>query len=160
VRSDNDMDDIYNPWYGFDHWDETLMIGAGTPNQTVCNGDSGGPLLVNADGSTSWVELGVESFTTTACNQAAGYGELAGPLLAWLATQVPSITIGWGPCPTSTGAAGRTVVQYVPWGLSYANGHDGTYDWQIRCDSLTPPPLPPPPAPPRCPGRPSHCQQP
>ena len=151
VRSDSDMDDLYNPWYWFDHWDETLMIGGGTTTQTVCFGDSGGSLLTDADGSWHWVELGVASFTNTdrPCAEPGAFAELAGPQLAWLATQVPSIMDGWGPCHTATGAVGRTVTHYVPWALSYAQGHDGPYDWQIRCDSLTPAPPPTPAADPR-----------
>src|SRR5262245_33286429 len=114
LRSDGDMDDVYNWVVGFDHWDETLMISAGFTNHTVCNGDSGGPLTVNRNGRI--VQVGVASFGDTwwaNCDEPGGYVELDGPQLAWLASVVPSIMTRRGPCTTSTGAAGDPYVPFA-----------------------------------------------
>ena len=65
LRSDSYMDDIYNPWLGADHWVESSHIGAGSSTKTICNGDSGGPLLVDkdpADATWSWIQVGIASF--------------------------------------------------------------------------------------------------
>jgi hypothetical protein len=143
LRSDDDMDDIYNAWIGFDHWDSTLMIGAGFTNHTVCVGDSGGPLTVVHNGRV--VQVGVASFVPTiflwgdpTCDEPGGYMELGGPQLAWLATKVPSIMAGWGPCTTSTGAPGDP---YAIYGTNYSGGvkTDGPYRWALGCQSSTPP---------------------
>jgi hypothetical protein len=154
TRSDSDMGGILSHWIG------NLMIGAGTNTQTTCNADSGGPLLTDANGygngSWHWVELGVTSFGATDCNRPGAFTELAGAQLAWLASVVPSIMNGWGTCHTSTGAVGQAFAQYVPWALTYAHGHDGPYDWQILCNSLTPTPPKPHQEPP-CQGDPRNC---
>src|SRR6266508_2216812 len=131
------MDDIFNPWYGFDNWHEQLMIGAGNTYQTVCSGDSGGPLVVSRDGRT--VQVGVASFTQEdddACAGAAGFAELAGPQLAWVASQVPSIMDRWGGCTTPTGAPGDPEVAYG----SFVPGFqwDGPIAWRLWCEG--PPP--------------------
>lgn len=83
LRSDDYMDDIFNPWYWFDHWTSRLMIGAGSTNQTVCMGDSGGPLVVYSSGHP--VQVGVASFVHDEdnCSGAAGFAELSGAQLAW-----------------------------------------------------------------------------
>ncbi len=142
------------------HWIGELMIGAGTNTQTTCNGDSGGPLLTDANGygngSWHWVELAVTSAGVENCNRPGTFDELAGPQLAWLATIIPSIMNGWGTCHTATGAVGQAFAQYVPWDLTFAQGHDGPYDWQILCNSLTPTPPPDRPPPP-CQGDPRNC---
>jgi hypothetical protein len=45
IRSDSYMSDIFDPWFGFDHWDEPHMIGAGSSAVTLCLGDAGSPLV-------------------------------------------------------------------------------------------------------------------
>ena len=150
VRSDSDMDDIFNSWI------DDLMIGGGTNTQTTCEGDSGGPLLTDADGTWRWVQLGVTTGGDPDCDKPGVFTQLTGPQLAWIASEVPTIMNGWGTCHTSTGAVGQAFAQYVPWALTYAQGHDGPYDWQILCNSLTPTP-PKPRQPPPCQGDPRNC---
>jgi secreted trypsin-like serine protease len=121
------MDDIYNAWYWFDHWNERLMIGAGWTNHTVCRGDSGGPLTVDRNGVT--VLVGVVSFGDAhwyngvpSCDQPGAYAELSGAQLAWVATTVPGVAARWGACearrsgslgPRSVGGTlGRWVATY------------------------------------------------
>ena len=78
------------------------MIGAGAAGDTTCNGDSGGPLVVSRNGVP--VEVGVVDFGDQACDMAAGFEKLSGPQLAWVASQVPAVTAGWGSCPYDGGA--------------------------------------------------------
>jgi hypothetical protein len=132
LRSDDYMDDIFNPWYGFDDWHEPLMIGAGSTNQTVCHGDSGSPLVVGRYGTI--VQVGVASFIQDEddCHGAAGFAELSGPQLAWIATHVPSIMSRWGGCVSPSGAPGQSAVAYgtfVP-GFKW----DGPFPWNIWCE--------------------------
>lgn len=134
--SDDSMDSEFNPWLVDDNWVEPLMIGAGSSPTTVCRGDSGGPLVVHPNGGVA-VQVGVASFMYTStldsgCDSPAGFAELSGPQLAWLATQVPSITSGWGICTASDGYAGTPLVHYSTTG--YADDQrDGPYWWQISC---------------------------
>jgi hypothetical protein len=84
--------------------------------------------------------------------------ELDGPQLAWLASVVPSIMAGWGPCTTSTGAPGEPYALYG----QYASGNrDGPYAWVLGCLGATPPPPPPDdptgPIEPICTRKPSLC---
>ena len=157
VRSDSYMDDVYNEWYWWDYWNESLMIGGGSSNATACNGDSGGPLLVDRDGvwdgNPDWIQVGVASFNsrgvwfTDGCDEPAAFTELSGAQLAWIAQQAPSIAAGWGTCYDSGGRVGRSAARYVGWFLP--TGHqDGPYYWEIRCDHVSPNPPPPPPPPP------------
>jgi hypothetical protein len=136
LRSDDYMDDIFNPWWGFDHWHEELMIGAGATNQTVCFGDSGSPLVVHRNGTV--VQVGVASFIQDEddCHGAAGFAEIGGPQLAWIATQVPSVMDRWGMCISPTGAPGHPAAAYG----SYPPGYhwDGPVPWNIWCEA--PPP--------------------
>jgi hypothetical protein len=142
LRSDDYMDDIFNPWYGFDHWDSQLMMGAGSDRQTLCFGDSGGPLVV---GRTTGhvVQVGVASFVhapwwpwSDPCDTAAGFAELAGPQLAWVASHVPSIVDAWGPCTAAYGVPGHSAASYGGWvpGAQV----DGSKYWRIWCEA--PPP--------------------
>ena len=113
LRSDGDMDDFYNHTLGLDYWQNTLMIGAGFTNKTICHGDSGGPLTVNRNGRI--IQVGVASFTDTSgthCDAPGAFMELDGPQLAWIASVVPSIMAGWGPCTTSTGEPGDPYALY------------------------------------------------
>jgi hypothetical protein len=133
LRSDSYMDDIFNPWYWFDDWLEPLMIGAGSDDQSVCHGDSGSPLVVNHNGRT--VQVGVASFIQDGdtCRGAAGFAEVAGPQLAWIASQVPSVMDRWGGCVSPTGAPGRPSAAYgtfVP-GFKW----DGPFPWHIWCEA-------------------------
>jgi hypothetical protein len=132
LRSDDYMDDIFNPWYWFDHWHEDLMIGAGSTNQTVCHGDSGGPLVVDRNGAI--VPVGVASFIQDgdSCHGAAGFAELSGPQLAWIASQVPSVMSRWGSCVSPSGAPGQPAVAY---GTFVPGFHwDGPFPWRIWCE--------------------------
>ena len=49
LRTDGDMDGFYNRYWWPDDWHNTLMIGAGFTNHTICHGDSGGPLTVQPE---------------------------------------------------------------------------------------------------------------
>ena len=142
LRSDGDMDDIYNPWYWFDNWKGTLMIGAGFTNHTICTGDSGGPLTVHRNGGI--IQVGVASFGPetwltgeATCDQPYGYMELDGPQLAWIASVVPSIMARWGSCTTSTGEPGDP---YALYGNYSGVNRDGPYGWSLGCQGSTPPP--------------------
>jgi hypothetical protein len=124
--------DSYMASLGFS-WINALMIGAGSPQQTTCYGDSGGPLVVTRNSLP--VEVGVVSFGNKDCTNAAGFSELSGPQLAWVASSVPSITSGWGACTASDGNPGRTVVYYGP--TNYAGtATDGPNYWSIACQII------------------------
>jgi hypothetical protein len=138
LRSDGDMDDVYNRVLGFDHWHETLMIGAGFTDHTICHGDSGGPLTVNRNGRI--IQVGVAGMIETwphHCAEPGAFMELDGPQLAWVASVVPSIMAGWGPCTTSTGAPGDP---YAVYGNYSGVNRDGPYGWVLGCQGSTPPP--------------------
>jgi Trypsin len=92
-------------------WKDALMIGAGSSGQTTCFGDSGGPLVERRAGRV--VQVGVTSFGTQSCNQAAAFAELRGPQLAWIAINVPSIVDSWGTCTGPSGGAGVSEATYV-----------------------------------------------
>ena len=66
--------------------------------------------------------------------------ELDGPQLAWIASVVPSIMAGWGPCWTSTGEPGDP---YALYGNYSGVNRDGPYGWALGCQGSTPPPPPP-----------------
>jgi hypothetical protein len=142
LRSDDYMDDIFNPVFGLDGWSSPLMIGAGSDTQTVCKGDSGGPLVV-AGSNGHVVQLGVASFAHDApwpysgfCDTAGGFAELSGPQLAWVASQVPSVMDAWGPCTSSYGVPGHSPASYgapVPGAQM-----DRWMYWRIWCEA--PPP--------------------
>ncbi len=127
LQSDSSMSSL-----GFG-WIDALMIGAGTPQQTTCFGDSGGPLVVTRNNRP--VEVGVVSFGTQNCNTAAGFAELFGPQLAWVANSVPPITSGWGTCTASDGLPGQTVVSYGPTN-SAGTATDGPNHWKIGCQII------------------------
>lgn len=134
IRSDEYMDDIYNRWYWFDEWDSPLVIGAGSTGQTICSGDSGGPLLVRRDGK--WIQLGVASYTITSgparCAVPGAFAELANAQLAWVAQHVPSIKDKWGPCTTVSGNAGEPWSYYGPL-YQPTGGEEGRFRWKIDC---------------------------
>jgi hypothetical protein len=135
VRSDGDMSDLFDPWWGFDHWNEPLMIGAGSSGHTVCHGDSGGPLVVNRGHA---VQVGVASFAHvsffgTECDDAAGFAELANAQLAWVAQQIPSVVAGWGPCLSPTGSPGTPHALYSTTAFPGAK-QDGNRWWSIWCE--------------------------
>jgi hypothetical protein len=153
------MDDIYNPWYWFDEWNEPLMIGAGTSHVTVCNGDSGGPLLGWMDDRP--VQVGVASFVSDGCDEPGAFMELANAQLAWVASKVPTVKNAWGPCPN---AAQVPFVQYVGWYVPTAK-KDGPFYWQITCTypgepGPDPGPDPDPTDPPICDLHPDKCPPP
>lgn len=151
IRSDNYMDDLYDPWYEaglHNEYRPPLHIGAGSRTKTVCNGDSGGPLYVNRPYGR--VQIGVPSYVRTDCNRPGIYSELNGAHLAWLATQVPAVWQGWGSCWLN-GRQGRPGFSYTYRPSGYGKA-DGPYRWDIFCQTRsagTPPPTPPPaPGPP------------
>jgi len=138
IKSDSDMEGLYDPWYHFGFHDEfkaSLHIGAGSRTKTVCNGDSGGPLYANR--GEGRVQIGVTSYVRSGCDHPAIFSELRGAQLAWLASQVPSIVDTWGSC----GPPGREGTPRTSYGLGQMNGaqHDGIYRWHITCDL---PPIP------------------
>jgi hypothetical protein len=160
IRSDDYMDDIFNPWYWFDHWIEHLMIGAGSAGQTLCDGDSGGPLVVSRSGTI--VQVGVYSITWAGpfdpgCNRAGLFTELSGPQLAWVASVVPSVVPRWGPCTLPNGQPGFMSASYH---LNPAAGTDGPYAWSVGCVGPMPPPPDedPGPAPEICRRKPWLCE--
>ena len=144
------MDGIYNPWYWVDNWNEPLMIGAGWSDQTVCKGDSGGPLTVKR-GSVV-VEVGMAaSAQPNSCDQPGGFAELSGSQLAWIGSQVPSDHHQVGPLRPRPGSPGTWTAQYHSAAYPLPS-HDGPNYWDIACTpSFVPPPaptvmqLPPPP---------------
>jgi len=135
LRSDDYMDDLYNKWYWFDYWPDPLVIGAGASRRTACNGDSGGPLVVYRDGVH--VQVGVASFTKESCNAPAGFAELSGSQLAWIATQVPSISQRWGFCDAGLGTIGRYTANYSTMPFAGAE-RDGSYYWGFGCEPFEP----------------------
>ena len=143
VLSDAQMAGIFNGWSGPVVWNAPFMIGAGTTTQTACHGDNGGPLLVRR--GDRWIQAGVASFVATvpvSCARPAGFAELSGAQLAWLAATVPSITAAWGPCVAPSGAVGQTSARYVYAQLP-GGAMDGPYSWEIACyDGPPPPPVP------------------
>ena len=135
LRSDGDMSDLFDPWWGFDHWNEPLMIGAGTSAHTVCHGDSGGPLVVDRGHP---VQVGVASFAHvsffgTECDDAAAFAELANAQLAWVAQMIPGVVTGWGGCVTPTGSPGTPHALYSTTTFPGAK-QDGNRWWSIWCE--------------------------
>lgn len=168
LRSDSDMSDIYDPWYWLTNWNSSLMIGAGTrtPLQTACEGDSGGPVVVDKDGTWNWIEVGVGSFVQTwphKCGEPAVFTELSGAQLAWVATQEPSIMSKWGPCTAPDGRAGTPMSNYGS--IAGGSGTDGPFGWTLMCWAPPPTPTPDPgdgggPLPPICRKQPWKCHEP
>ena len=158
IRSDSDMESIYNKWYtwGFaDNWVESLMIGAGSTYYTICNGDSGGPLTTWYDNRL--VQVGVASFgdgTWDKCDEPGGYAELRDAQMAWITTNVPAIKQRWGTC-YSGGRSGTWQAYYSTTWNSVA-ARDGAYYWYVYCltSGGTPSPTPRPPSPEICEAKP------
>jgi Trypsin/PASTA domain len=140
LRSDDFMTGLFAPWYNpTGSWTDALMIGAGSASQTACVGDSGGPLVVNRPNP---VEVGVASFMYTSwtdpgCDNPAGFAELSGAQLAWLASVVPEIMNGWGGCTTSTGSPGTPTAAWSTSGFPGA-ARDGSSYWSIGCQGRAP----------------------
>jgi len=160
IRSDSDMDDVFNRWWTPDWWISALMIGFGNSDHTVCNGDSGGPLVVQP-GATP-VLVGVTSMAwsfLSSCTEAGGFAELRGPQLAWVASEVPQVVPGWGGCTSPTGNPGFSVTSYRDY--QFAGGQsDGSRYWELSCYSNDPPPptSTPAPSPPPPPVTPPFCR--
>jgi hypothetical protein len=120
IRSDAAMSEIWSDWPA------PLLIGAGLAGQTVCLGDSGGPLMAGD------VQVGIVSFGTVDCDRAAAFTELAGAQLAWIASVVPSIADRWGPCTSEFGTPGDNHATYGP-AASPGSQPDGPFHWRIWC---------------------------
>jgi hypothetical protein len=131
LRSDEYMNDMWDKWYTFDNWPDRLAIGAGARGETACKGDSGGPLVVYRN--EVHVQVGVGSFTKDGCKTAAGFAELAGPQLAWVASHVPSIMERWGPCQLDLYRVGQYTARYTTTPFDGAQ-RDGAYYWTIGCE--------------------------
>ncbi|MBO3751684.1 trypsin-like serine protease [Streptosporangiaceae bacterium NEAU-GS5] len=135
IRSDAYMNDVMDPWYWTDGWDDAHMIGAGAYYATGCFGDSGSPLIVEPLSGS--VTIGVYSFDYTTpfddgCDNAGGFTELSDAQLAWVANAVPSVVDGWGACTTPAGWPGRGVANFRP--EPFAGSHrDGSNYWNIAC---------------------------
>jgi trypsin len=130
LRSDDYMEDYYNPWYWLDDWLGDLMIGAGDESHTSCYGDSGSPLVSWRGGHP--IQVGVTSFGHRGCDAPTAYMELSGPQLAWVAKKVPAIQPAWGPCIQSNGIRGQAHVHYS--GVYHPTGlRDGPFYWKIDC---------------------------
>lgn len=156
VRSDADMDDVFNRWWTFDYWIEHLMIGAGGSLRTFCQGDSGSPMVASLSGRP--VVIGVDSFTWPNCTEAAADMEMSGPQLAWIGIWALTVRLAWGPCavPGSTTPGIGTTAYFHD--TAAAPHVDGDYSWDIKCIPDRPPPAPAPTPTPRpnpgpiCPG--------
>src|SRR5690349_2159159 len=127
LRSDAYMRDI------FGSWSDRLMIGAGGPGDTACYGDSGGPLVVNVGDRP--IEVGVTSFGDQNCTRAAAVAELNGPQLAWIASVVPEIVDGWGPCLAPDHTPGQSRATYSDTQQPGTEA-DGRYYWAVGCSPL------------------------
>jgi len=143
LHSDDYMDDIYNPWYWFSDWN------AGTDDR--CRLEQlhrlprrqRRPLTVVRNGVR--VQVGVVSFVKSwphDCADPAGYAELSGPQLAWVASKVPSIWRGWGGCTTPSGTPGEYHAYYHAW-WEATQKTDGPYYWDIYCTGIYQPPASP-----------------
>jgi Trypsin len=157
IRTDADMDDIYNPWYWFDDWIEDLMIGAGNQYSHACFGDSGGPLAVQLNGHP--VLVGTVSFGNDDCATPNAFAELSGPQLAWVALWgLASVTSAWGACTQANGSPGVSTSSYgnQP-GTSTGgySGRDGSNYWSFAC--VAPVQTTPPGGPDPNPDPPSGC---
>jgi Trypsin/Ricin-type beta-trefoil lectin domain-like len=130
IRSDAEMAELYQ--HTFD-WRADRMIGAGSPDATVCQGDSGSP-LVAVPAVDRRVQVGVASFGATACDRAAVFDELSGAQLAWVASVVPEVKSGWTQCQDAFGRPGRSIATY---GADPVNGphRDGPNFWNIHCQA-------------------------
>ena len=156
IRSDGDMESIYDPWWFpfINKYDRHLMIGAGTSTKGACFGDSGGP-LTGFVGSTR-VQIGVTSFGWPDCKKPQVYSELNGAHLAWLATEVPAITQRWASCQYG-GTTGKPSFGYS-FGTTGAANRDGNYSWHLGCGPINPrPPHDPKEPPPICDLKPRKC---
>jgi hypothetical protein len=120
IRSDGYMDDIWSDWTA------PLLIGAGLAGQTTCRGDSGGPLMAGD------VQVGIVSFGTEHCDRAAGFTELTGAQLAWIASHVAPVADRWGPCTSEFGTPGDNHATYGPV-ASPGSAPDGPFHWRIWC---------------------------
>ncbi|GLZ77904.1 hypothetical protein Afil01_27110 [Actinorhabdospora filicis] len=76
-----------------------LCTGYSDGHDGICQGDSGGGLLVNG------VIVGVASFVRTGCNSYGGFGKLAGPMGDWAINEV-----GQTPTPTCSPVTSGTDV--------------------------------------------------
>jgi secreted trypsin-like serine protease len=84
LRLDETMEDFYP---GFD---ALTMIGAGGPEGTFCEGDSGGPLAYGG------VQLGVVSWDPSFCHGPGVFARVAnGPVLGWIGLQIPELKDWW-----------------------------------------------------------------
>jgi hypothetical protein len=146
MRADSDMEDIYGG-----AWIDDLMIGAGSRTTTICLGDSGGPLVVQFQGHP--VQVGVVSFITDDCANAAAYAELSHQQLAWLAIWgLGDLSAAWNPCTQANGSPGVTTAYWGTQGGVSTGGYSGTdgdgHYYAFACVAPPPPPSPPtPPAP-------------
>lgn len=84
------------------------------------------------------MQVGIASFAKKSCNTAAGFAELAGAQLAWLATVVPSIVPPWGFCDAGLGTVGRYVACYTTTSFPSAE-RDSPYYWGFGCEPYEPP---------------------
>jgi hypothetical protein len=164
IRSDDEMEAIFDPFFEFSNWIPSLMIGAGQTTVTDCYGDSGSPLVTTGSAGQS-VLVGVASMALDDCSSADAFSKLNGPDLAWVALWAGGIVSTWGPCTLASGGTGTGTAFYAsdpPAGFWQQSGTDDGYYWAIGC--VGPPPPPPtgtpkptktstsPPPPPGCTG--------
>ena len=128
LRDDNYMSQVLSG-----HWKYDMMIGAGSPTATTCDGDSGSP-LVALPANRPAVQVGVASFGPPTCDTAAAFAQLDAGQLAWIASKVPGINEAWGYCTNSVGIAGRGFADYGT-DAFYGPWRDGSYFWDIRCQA-------------------------
>jgi hypothetical protein len=128
VSTDEQMAALYEPkrWIGY------LMLGATPRSPSACLADGGGgPLVVRRDGRP--VQIGVKSFAARDCAVGAGYAELSGPQLAWIANwSQGAVAAAWGSCQHADGGPPGAV------DASYGTLPDTTpegpeFFWSIRC---------------------------
>lgn len=121
--------------YAYDSSSELCAIEAPSHTTSVCNGDSGGPLLVQSSSGT-WIEVGITSISLNSCDtQLPDYFTAVQPISSWVdswieAAELPTITAAPASSVEQTTAQlngelnpnGSPTTYYFQWGTSTAYG--------------------------------------
>jgi hypothetical protein len=122
--------------YAYDSSSELCAIEAPSDRTSVCNGDSGGPLLIQSS-SGEWIEVGITSVSFDSCDtQLPDYFTSIRPISSWVDSSIAAAEL-----PTVTTAPASSVEQataqlngqlnpnssstayYFQWGTSTAYGN-------------------------------------